>query len=362
MTSRKQIALISAIALIAAASWMGWNAMSRGPDSTGAVAANGQETVGSSDEEANEVLAQEPAPASSGRVVAKSVTTPSPTSGQPTQGPPLPGLIPPAELVELLEPRARAGDSAAACRLAAELVKCRSALQWTTMSEAQISQAVANMGEHGVPEESIERSRHNYESRNLQRRQCEAIPEHLRGQAPWLYLQAAQHGNVQSMVAFAQGAGIGGAEMVANPDLYLSYRENAFHLWRQALQAGSVAAVHAWVEALQSNGFQFLAGALPEEYQDLELAIALKDEIDVAIGSGPGTPTIENLPEITRLRARAMFEQHFAGSEQLASIAQQRPSAEGIKQRLAQSTERTVVISPSEEERVESLNRNCSGL
>jgi hypothetical protein len=55
-----------------------------------------------------------------------------------------------------------------------------------------------------------------------------------------------------------------------------------------------------------------------------------------------------------------MFEQHFAGSERLASISQQRPSAEGIKERLAQSTERTVVISPSEEESVEWLNRNCS--
>ncbi len=231
------------------------------------------------------------------------------------------------------------------------------------MSEQQIARMLAVMGQHeGTTAEQIARARSDYEARNLRKRQCEAVPPSLRGEAPWLYLQAARQGNVQSMVAFAQAAGIGGAEMVANPDLYMAYREQAFPLWRQALQTGSVAAVDAWVNALQSNGFQFLAGALPEEYQDLELAIALKDEINVAIGSGSGNPTIENTPEITRLRARAMFEQHFAASEQLASIAQQRPSAEGIKEHLAQSTERTVVISASEEESVERLNRNCGGL
>ncbi len=361
MTSKHRNKLLVAALLVLVTSWVGWNTLSR--DAASAIADRSEEVVGADDENAGEVLAEGEPSRSTRRQAELSGAKPIPPTIQPTQSPPLPGLLPPTELVELLEPRARAGDAAAACRLAAELVKCRTALQWTTMSEQQIVQNLATLGQHeGITAERIERTRNDYEARNLRKSQCEAVPLSLRGEAPWLYLQAARQGNVQSMVAFAQVAGVGGAEMVTNLDLYMAYREQAFPLWRQALQAGSVAAVHAWVNALRSNGFHFLAGALPEEYQDLELAIALKDEIDAAIGSGSGAPTIENLPEITRLRARALFEQHFAGSGQLSSIAQQRPGAAELQARLAQSTERTVVITPSEEEDLEALNRNCSGL
>jgi hypothetical protein len=362
MTSNRRNKVIIVILLFAVAGGVGWKAMSGGPDSAGSENAMRPDAMlGSSDMDAKEHLGEEPTPGTENKPVASPAATMKPIPVQATSSAPLPGLLPPAELVEQLEPRARAGEAAAACRLAAELVQCRSALRWTPMSEQQIAQALATLGQQeGVTAETIERRKYNYESRNLQRRECAAIPAPLLRQGPWFHLQAARQGHVGSMVAFAHGAGVSSADFVADPDLYQLYRQNAFPLWLQALQMGSVDAVHVWEQALNARGSQFLAGVLPEQYQDLALATALKREISAAM-FGSEMPTIDGVTERTRLEARAMFDQYFAASEQFSWVTQR--MAENSAWLLAEFEQPTVPNAPGlprAERYVEWLNAHCS--
>lgn len=354
MKSKHRIGSISAIALIAAAGWLGWEALFRDSDSTGSMLADRQgEIFGSADEEATEVFTKEPAPASAGNWVASTMPS-TPAAVQLARSAPLPGVLPPAQLVELLEPRARAGDAAAACRLAAELVICRTALKWPAMSDAQIAQELEQLSQiDGVTAERIQRSRHDYEARNLKRSECETIPASVRRQESFFHLQAARQGHVGSMVAFAYGAGLTSADLVADPDLYQLYRQNAFPLWRQALQAGSVEAVHVWSQVLSSREPLILAGVLPDEYQDPGLATALLAEINAAMGFGSSTPTMAEIPELTRRKARVLFDRYFAGSEQLSQVTRR------LAESSAQSTVPNVSGPPSAEQRVEQMNEYC---
>lgn len=240
---------------------------------------------------------------------------------------PLPGALPLAELVSELEPRARAGDPAAACRLAAELVSCRYALRRPERGldslERQIAQA-----ESAEPRqlEALERRLVWEQQRMQHRRECEALPASLRDSATELLFRAALQGHVPSMVSYARADGIGGQDMIGDPQLYAQYRQHAFPMWQRALKAGSVEAVQTWIGALNSGGFHFLAGALPAEFHNRQLALALMAQIGLALGIDPATAAAgsesEAIPPSVQLEAEALFARYFAGSAELQRALQ----------------------------------------
>lgn len=150
--------------------------------------------------------------------------------------------------------------------------------------------------------------------------------------------------------------------MMADPVLYTQYRQHAFPLWRQAFEAGSVDALQVWLEALNSGGFQFFAGVLPPEYQDVELAEAMMIEAYRAQGLDPATsgmiPPIRSTidPETAR-RARVLFERHFRDSPDLGllreRIEQQRQWQASFRERRASPADHRSLA-------VQSFNRKCT--
>ncbi|MCB1642120.1 MAG: hypothetical protein KDI37_10335, partial [Xanthomonadales bacterium] len=178
--------------------------------------------------------------------------SPPPATSTPPN--PLPGALPLAELVPLLEARARAGDGAAACRLGVELSKCRHMLRsLPTAPDEQMDET--RWREQGRSDAQIASLRDQRRRRLHQRAACEALPPELIDRAPWFMLQAALAGNASAMVAFARLEGVTMAGLVADPALYEQYRLHAFGLWERALHQGSMDALWLWYGAV-NDGWQ----------------------------------------------------------------------------------------------------------
>ena len=276
---------------------------------------------------------------------------------------PLPGALPPAELVAVLEPRARAGDAAAACRLALELAECRGTRHWRSPGEAELERQMARVDKDDPRQLAAMERRLNWYARQDQRkRECEALPEAVRDAGPQWMLQAAMQGNRGAMVGFAELQGVGGQELVANPALYAQYRQHAFPLWRQAFESGSVGALQVWMSALASNGFQFFAGVLPPDYQDLRLAQALMIEVQAALEvdpeSNPVLPRIDaEIDEETARRARALFDRYYRDSPGLAAAEEQ---LKVLQEQIAMQRERPLQPEQEREYQAAQRNQRCS--
>ncbi|MCB1587911.1 MAG: hypothetical protein KDI56_03325 [Xanthomonadales bacterium] len=206
--------------------------------------------------------------------------SPPPATSTPPN--PLPGALPLAELVPLLEARARAGDGAAACRLGVELSKCRHMLRsLPTAPDEQMDET--RWREQGRSDAQIASLRDQRRRRLHQRAACEALPPELIDRAPWFMLQAALAGNASAMVAFARLEGVTMAGLVADPALYEQYRLHAFGLWERALHQGSMDALWLWYGAV-NDGWQKLPlfGVLPPEYRPVERPLALIERVNDA--------------------------------------------------------------------------------
>lgn len=299
----------------------------------------------------------------SGRLslAAASAVSPRPL---PATAEPLPGALSPLELVAVLEPRARAGDAAAACRLALELAECRGLRYWRERSDAELEQELSRVDQNDPKQlEALERRLGWYATQAQRKRECDALPESIRHQAPSLLLQAALQGNRAAMVGFSNLPGVGGQELVADPQLYTQYRQYAFPLWQRAFESGSVGALQVWVSALSSNGFHFFAGVLPAEYRDLQLAQALMGEVREALGIAPDATSIlprvtAEIDEETALRARELFERHYRDSPGLAFAAEQFQRLES--QIAAARKEPSVVAASAAAAQAEHFNHRCS--
>ena len=237
---------------------------------------------------------------------------------------PLPGVLPATELAALLLPRARAGDAVAACRLGLELAECRVAERWRPEEAELLSHRWGQEGSASLERLKAAEARLAWLDWQKQRKNdCEALPEDVRDLGPQLLLQAALQGNRRAMAGFASLRGVGGKELVANPALYATYRQNAFPIWRQAFESGSVDAVLVWMSALNSGGFEFFAGVLPDRYDDRLLTQAVMLEVYRELRIDPITtvvgPRIDaTIDESTAREARRMFDRYFRNSPGLA--------------------------------------------
>ena len=222
----------------------------------------------------------------------------------------------PADLrIAALEQEAGRGDAVAACRLAAELTRCRTIRVW---SETSDSYHVSRLARLQLNESQIEHATEELIAANAAnlrlKEECQRVPADKLGRIGYHHLASAQAGNVDSMVLFANAAGIGGEEMVADPALYALYRAHGWEMFVRAFEAGDPQAVLAWMGAIESGGFSFLSGLLPVEWRTPEVARELNRRMFQDLIAGPeGMPAPDVAPE-TAARADALYQRHFASS------------------------------------------------
>ncbi len=120
-----------------------------------------------------------------------------------------PARLPPpnapiAAIAAALQQRADAGDSRAACRLAAELIRCRQVAQILPLYEAEKTPLPDRLAGAGKLDEAISLDELRLEKYELQK-QCLALPEGLAARAGEYLAQAARAGESEAMMLYLEG-------------------------------------------------------------------------------------------------------------------------------------------------------------
>lgn len=202
---------------------------------------------------------------------ARSRQSPAVPISENVRGPALAIELPPADakvvdIIDALKRRSAAGDGHAACRLAVDLLECRTVLNMALLQP-----------DHGQDAESKFEREGNAAAANymaqmklgklLAERRCEGVTQQQIAQAPGLLRQAALTGVNEAMVRYAEGMGV-----FNDRQLFSVLREPAFDVWRreapaliqQALQQGDTASVVVLYGAY-SDDLSFFAGLVPDD-------------------------------------------------------------------------------------------------
>ncbi len=147
---------------------------------------------------------------------------------------PLPSVnAPVAGIATTLQQRADAGDTRAACRLAAELIRCRQDAAFLAIVAAPDAPMSDKLAREGRLDEAI-----SIDERALvlsqQQQQCRALPEGLLGRAGDYLLQAARAGEAEAMILFVEGQHFPPAGMARLSD-------PGFEAWRREAPAMALA-------------------------------------------------------------------------------------------------------------------------
>ena len=176
---RKALALSAAALVLASAAWILW----RAPQATDAGVANPQP-----------VQTTEPA-------VGTAVDA-SPPGLPPAPLPPANAPI--AAIAATLQQRADAGDSRAACRLAAELIRCRQDAAYLAAVADPQSPMSDRLARAGKLDEAISLDERML-AKSEQQRQCHALPAGLLDRAGDYLAQAARAGEPEAMILYVEG-------------------------------------------------------------------------------------------------------------------------------------------------------------
>lgn len=186
---------------------------------------------------------------------------------------PLPPLDAPLdEVAPSLLRRAEAGDSAAACRLGIELLRCRQVIGVPVTDGSghwrQMALAAERAGDARSAEELMARA----DALAQVVAACQALAPELHSRGPALLRQAAFAGEPEAMLRYASGEELfpagrhGRMDWVRSPELD-QWRRDAMPLLRRALAAGWPEAVVLMAEG-RAHGDGPLAGLIADDPQD----------------------------------------------------------------------------------------------
>ncbi|KFN50793.1 hypothetical protein [Arenimonas composti] len=232
------------------------------------------------------------------------------------------GPLPPVDaplsgFADALEERADAGDSAAACRLGAELARCRALLQFASPEGIFLHGQVriAELEALGETEEAG-RLRPWADAEAAAALECAKLPEPLRRRGPELLRQAALAGEPEAMLRYAEGLGMFGATtgFLRDP-VFDHWRREALPTLQRALASGMPEAA-LLLAAGHGGGEGMVEALIPDDAVDAEAARQLAvrllgEEVTVAwLGSRQYMPT--PAPEDERAQAAANAERMHA--------------------------------------------------
>ena len=244
----------------------------------------------------------------------------------PRRSAPLPQDMLVVDLIAQLDEPARNGDPEAVCRLTAELLRCRGNAMNVPPDPERWAESLATqeLSDEDLAKRTDMMAQAMERSERLAR-VCEGVSKEQIRAVPRYFLAAGTRGHVPSMISFANAAGIGGADIIADPELYALYRAHAGRLFLAAIESGHPAAVSVWQGALRSQGFQFLGGALPEGYSERGVADALSRRLDSIAWPDPdlvGAFGRAALDPDDVAQADALFDAHFRHSAWPAAYAE----------------------------------------
>ncbi len=239
-----------------------------------------------------------------------------------------------AEVIAQLDARARAGDAQAACRIAAELQRCRQLQGW---SERTTDYQIERLAKQSLDEATLDaRSRDLAEANayNAQaKRHCEGVTLTQLRRAPHYLLAAARAGHVPSMVAFASGGQTDAAALVSDPQLYADYRAHAWPMFQRAFELGEPSAALFWSMLGTQGAYLPLTALVPDDWPSRNVALALSLRLQQELAPDEPMPRPDQigirLNDADFAVADALYARHFADSPRMAKwrslAAEQKP-------------------------------------
>lgn len=253
--------------------------------------------------------APEPAPAA--RDAARPPITPRvppTTANEPRMA--TPALPPPGTpvgaLASALKPRADAGDSRAACRLAVELLRCRTLREMDAVTVPDRVPADVRMAKMGHPEFADRLA--EMAIRRIQLKQaCEAVDPALVRRAPHYLAMAARAGEPEAMLRYATGEhhGFMGLGFSADPEFERWRRESPAMLLGAA-RAGRTEAVNLMRLAYESDLTPFAGLVANDPVQAHAWAIIL-----AGLRGGAPLAPLESMDAAAVAEAEALAEDWY---------------------------------------------------
>jgi hypothetical protein len=193
------------------------------------------------------------------------------------------------DMLELLGPRARAGDPVAACELAGALGQCR---MQALMRAAPPPPPPVDV-DHPAFKSYVDREASRQEWAERLSRRCDGIGRDALAEGASFTAQAAVNGHLPSLLDFLHMPNMAAGDFIRSPALTDAYRTQLWPLLRRAFAEGHLATAHAAMVQLALPVAGPLSGVVPAQYQDPEAARALLAMLRDAEGLAP--PSLHQL-------------------------------------------------------------------
>lgn len=205
-----------------------------------------------------------------------------------------------ADIIAELDERASAGDAAAACRLAAEIARCASVVDFDAERVADTLFLSVRYDEHG--ERHVERSANYIEQRVAEQERCRGVDAAVLMNQARFDLAAARLGDLDAAFRFVSADALDTGTLVRFPELLQLYRQNAWPLFQRLLEGGYPYAPGLWGRAIQLRSNP-LGAVMPPEWNRPEVARALYDRVVAPpqYPTSPPPPSPEAVAEADRL-------------------------------------------------------------
>ncbi len=249
---------------------------------------------------------------------------------------PLPAMGEPlAQIKDELAARARRGDARAACRLGADLMRCRSSLA-SKASSAMLQQALARSGQT-VSDDTVSMLASMDNAAASAVALCEGIGEKDMREAIVYQRIAAERGSTRMRLWYAADPALERMDFLADLDEWQSYRAVALEYLEQALEAGDPDAPDVLAGVYQPRDDVIHTGRVPLRLPDAhryfvyrELAALLhpgRPEVKSAVAAPEPGREID-LPAV-RAEAEALRQKYYA-SYRPDATRQESPGVPGM--------------------------------
>ena len=233
-----------------------------------------------------------------------------PKGSASTRAPLPPANTPLVSMAATLQQRADAGDSRAACRLAAELIRCRqdaAMLAEVAAPDAPMSDRLARAGKLDQAIALDERLL----VMSQQQQQCHALPEGLVARAGDYLAQAARAGEPEAMILYVEGQHFPptGMGRLADPG-FEAWRRESPAMAQALLRRGEPEAVFI-LSLAYGDDEEWFGGLVPDDPVLNEAYAQLLGRL--AGSAGPSRPSALGAEDLLRARALAQdwHARHF---------------------------------------------------
>lgn len=149
------------------------------------------------------------------------------------------------------------------------------------------------------------------------KRACAALPGEQRQRAPWHFIAAARRGHLPSMRRLVMGIGVDEAALLSDRGLYEVFQQERGQALIRLIEWGDPFGAMAWADALSGEGTTSLAVALPREWKNQGVALALNRRVQHELRVLGVADLSRRISDADEKNAERLFARHFETSELL---------------------------------------------